>query len=58
VRTRERVVLPTGVVAADASAVLVARDRSTRTSRPITPPERAAFERDLAAAPATASPAD
>jgi acyl-CoA thioester hydrolase len=50
VRTREQVVLPTGVVAAEASAVLVARNRSAGTSRPITPAERAAFERDLAPA--------
>ena len=50
VRTREQVVLPTGVVAAEASAVLVARNRSTGTSRPITPAEREAFERDLARA--------
>jgi acyl-CoA thioester hydrolase len=59
VRTREQVVLATGVVAAEASAVLVARDRSTGSSRPMSPPERAAFERDLAAAsPAAVSPAD
>jgi acyl-CoA thioester hydrolase len=58
VRTREQVVLPTGVVAAEASAVLVARDRSTGRSRPIAAPEREAFERDLAASPAAASPAD
>ena len=50
VRTREQVVLPTGVVAAEASAVLVARNRSAGTSRPITLAERAAFERDLAPA--------
>ena len=56
VRTRERVVLPSGVVAAEASAVLVARDRTTGRSRPITTKERAAFERDLAPA-ADESPA-
>ena len=50
VRTREQVVLASGVVAAEASAVLVARNRSAGTSRPITPAERAAFERDLAPA--------
>lgn len=50
VRTREQVVLPTGVVAAEASAVLVARNRSTGGSRPITALEREAFERDLAPA--------
>ena len=54
VRTREQVALPTGVVAAEASAVLVARDRSTGRSRPIRPPEREAFERDLAASPSAA----
>lgn len=47
VRTREQVVLPTGVVAADASAVLVARDRTAGGSRPISAAEREAFERDL-----------
>ena len=50
VRTREQVVLLTGVVAAEASAVLVARNRSAGTSRPITDAERAAFERDLSPA--------
>ena len=50
VRTREQVVLLTGVVAAEASAVLVARNRSAGTSRPITDAEREAFERDLAPA--------
>jgi acyl-CoA thioester hydrolase len=57
VRTREQVVLATGVLAAEASAVLVARDRSTGRSRPIAAPEREAFERDLAASTAPA-PAD
>jgi acyl-CoA thioester hydrolase len=51
VRTRETVrIAATGVVAAEASAVLVARNRSAGTSRPITPPERAAFEGELAPA--------
>jgi acyl-CoA thioester hydrolase len=55
VRTREEVrIAGTGIVAADASAVLVARDRSAGTSRPITPAERAAFEQDFAAASAAA----
>jgi acyl-CoA thioester hydrolase len=59
VRTREQVVLTGGVVAAEASAVLVARDRAPGRSRPIREPERDAFERDLAAAPpAAATPAD
>jgi acyl-CoA thioester hydrolase len=49
VRTRETVrIAATGVVAAEASAVLVARNRGAGTSRPITPPERAAFEGELA----------
>jgi acyl-CoA thioester hydrolase len=53
VRTREEVrIAATGIVAAEASAVLVARDRSAGTSRPITPAERAAFDRDFAAATA------
>ena len=53
VRTREEVrIAGTGIVAAEASAVLVARDRSAGTSRPITPTEREAFEGDVAAAPA------
>jgi acyl-CoA thioester hydrolase len=47
VRTREHVVLPGGVVAAEASAVLVARDREAGGSRAIAPAERAAFEGDL-----------
>ena len=51
VRTRETVrIAATGVVAAEASAVLVARNRSAGTSRPIAPPERAAFEAELAPA--------
>jgi acyl-CoA thioester hydrolase len=59
VRTREQVVLPGGVVAAEASAVLVARDRSTGRSRPIAAPEREAFDRDLGASPSPApAPAD
>ena len=47
VRTREQVRTPAGRVAAEASAVLVARDRQAGTSRPIAPAERAAFEREL-----------
>jgi acyl-CoA thioester hydrolase len=50
VRTREQVRLPGGAVATEASAVLVARDRSTGRSRPISAAERAAFERELAPA--------
>jgi acyl-CoA thioester hydrolase len=53
VRTREEVrIAATGIVAAEASAVLVARDRNAGTSRPITPTEREALEGDFAAAPA------
>jgi acyl-CoA thioester hydrolase len=47
VRTREQVRTAAGAVAAEASAVLVARDREAGTSRPIAPAERAAFEREL-----------
>jgi acyl-CoA thioester hydrolase len=50
VRTREEVHIAGGPLAAEASAVLVARDRTTGASRPIAPAEREAFERDLAAA--------
>jgi acyl-CoA thioester hydrolase len=54
VRTREQILTAAGVLAAEASAVLVARDREAGTARPITAQEREAFERDLkpAAAPA------
>jgi acyl-CoA thioester hydrolase len=53
VRTVEGIrIASTGVVAAEASAVLVARNRAAGTSRPITPAEREAFERDFAAATA------
>jgi acyl-CoA thioester hydrolase len=58
VRTREQVHTAAGELAADARAVLVARDRDAGRSRPITGEERAAFERELAgsapAAPAAA----
>jgi acyl-CoA thioester hydrolase len=54
VRTREEVrIAGTGIVAAEASAVLVARDRNAGTSRPITPAERAAFDRDFTTATAS-----
>ena len=52
VRTRERIRTEAGTLAADATAVLVARDRTAGTSRPIAPAERAAFERELSPAPA------
>jgi acyl-CoA thioester hydrolase len=51
VRTREEIHTAAGTLAAQASAVLVARDRTTGVARPIAPAERAAFERDLAPAP-------
>ena len=44
-RTREELVTLGGQVAAEAQAVLVARDRETRRSRPLSDLERAAFER-------------
>jgi acyl-CoA thioester hydrolase len=50
VRTREDIHLAAGPLAAEAHAVLVARDRTTGRSRPITPAEREAFERELAPA--------
>jgi acyl-CoA thioester hydrolase len=50
VRTRERIRTRAGEIAADARAVLVARDRDANRSRPITDEERAAFEREAAAA--------
>jgi acyl-CoA thioesterase FadM len=45
VSTHEEVRTAAGVLAAEASAVLVARDRGSGRSRPLTPAERAAFER-------------
>jgi acyl-CoA thioester hydrolase len=47
VRTREEIRTAAGKLAAEATAVLVARDRSAGTSRRIAPAERAAFEREL-----------
>ena len=47
VRTREEVRTAAGKLAAEATAVLVARDRSAGTSRPIASAERTAFEREL-----------
>ena len=49
IRTRESLVTRSGETAAEAEAVLVARDEETGRSRPLTAVERAAFER--AAAP-------
>jgi acyl-CoA thioester hydrolase len=48
VRTEERVLTFDGAVAAQAEAVLVARDRDRGRSRPLTDAERAAFERAVA----------
>lgn len=45
VRTREELMTLGGEVAAEAEAVLVARDRETRRSRPLSDGERAALER-------------
>ena len=45
VTTREEIRTADGELAAEAEAVLVARDRSTGRSRPLTEAERAAFER-------------
>jgi acyl-CoA thioester hydrolase len=45
VRTRERIRTRAGEAAAEAEAVLVARDRETGRSRPLTADERAALER-------------
>ena len=44
VRTREEIVTLDGELAAEAEAVLVARDRESVRSRPLTDAERAAFE--------------
>lgn len=43
IRTRERIVIPDGTIAAEAMTVAVVRDRETRTSRPWTDAERAAL---------------
>ncbi|HEX2045476.1 MAG TPA: thioesterase family protein [Gaiellaceae bacterium] len=44
-RTREELLTRGGATAAEAQAVLVARDRATRRSRPLEERERAALER-------------
>ena len=54
VRTREQIHTAAGTLAAEASAVVVARNRETGGARPIAPHEREAFERELA--PAAAEP--
>jgi len=43
--TREQILTADGTVAAEAEAVLVARDRDTGETRALTDAERAAFER-------------
>jgi acyl-CoA thioester hydrolase len=45
VRTREEIVTRDGELSAEAEAVLVARDRDSGRSRPLTDDERALFER-------------
>jgi acyl-CoA thioesterase FadM len=50
VTTREEIVTAAGELAAEAEAVLVARDPETGRSRPLSDPERAALERELAGA--------
>jgi acyl-CoA thioester hydrolase len=49
VTTREEIVTVSGELAAEAEAVLVARDTETGRSRPLTDVERAALERELGA---------
>ena len=49
VTTREEIVTVGGELAAEAEAVLVARDTETGRSRPLTDVERAALERELGA---------
>src|SRR5437867_1458818 len=51
VGTREEIRTRDGHVAAEAEAVLVARDRESGSSRPLTGAERAAFEHEAAAEP-------
>jgi len=46
-KTREEVAKGDGTVCADARSVVVARDPSTGTSRPLTEDERGALEREL-----------
>jgi acyl-CoA thioesterase FadM len=45
VQTREEIATADGELAAEAEAVLVARDGDSGRSRPLTDAERAAFER-------------
>jgi len=48
--TREEIVTAGGELAAEAEAILVARDPDTGRSRPLDDPERAALERELGGA--------
>ena len=50
IRTREEIVTTDGTLAAEAETVLVARDRESGRSRPLTDAERGAFERELSLA--------
>jgi acyl-CoA thioester hydrolase len=50
VTTREEIVTVAGKLAAEAEAVLVARDPQTGRSRPLSDPERAALEHELGGA--------
>jgi acyl-CoA thioester hydrolase len=56
VRTREEIRTRDGTLAAEAEAVLVAREFGEGRSRPLTASERAAFERSLAEEVAGAAP--
>jgi acyl-CoA thioester hydrolase len=47
VHTREEIVLADGTLAAEGEAVLVARNRESGRSRPLSDAEREAFEREL-----------
>jgi acyl-CoA thioester hydrolase len=49
---REEIRFPDGALAAESEAVLVARDRATGRSRPLSDAERAAFERATGGVPA------
>ncbi len=50
IRTRETLTTHAGVLAAEVEAVLVARDRESGSSRPLSETERAALEREAALA--------
>ena len=47
-RTHEEIVKLDGTLVAEAESVLVARDLESGSSRPLTPAERMAFEREPA----------